>query len=92
MNGQGFGRNSIGGLMVQRIYKKEKLCGWLSQSGRIFAFYLTNTLLMASIPKMALSNQINSISEWKSLSLQLINKVAVVAEAQAICYFLFYIF
>ena len=55
--------------MVQRIYKKEKLCGWLSQSGRIFAFYLTNTLLMASIPKMALSNQINSISEWKSLSL-----------------------
>ena len=85
MNGQGFGRNSIKGLMVQRI------CGWLSQSGRIFAFYLTNTLLMASIPKMTLSNQINSISEWKSLSLQLINKVAVVAEAQATCYFLFYI-
>lgn len=84
MNGQGFGRNSIKGLMVQRI------CGWLSQSGRIFAFYLTNTLLMASIPKMTLSNQINSISEWKSLSLQLINKVAVVAEAQATCYFLFY--
>lgn len=84
MNGQGFGRNSIKGLMVQHI------CGWLSQSGRIFAFYLTNTLLMASIPKMTLSNQINSISEWKSLSLQLINKVAVVAEAQATCYFLFY--
>lgn len=70
------------------MYIQEGKAMWMSsQNGRIFAFYLTNTLLMASILKMALSNQINSIFEWKALSLQLINKVAVVAETQAICYF-----
>lgn len=78
------GRNDIGGLMVTMYIQEGKaLCGCRLRVGGYLLFYLTNTLLMASIPKMALSNQINSISEWKALSLQLINKVAVVAETVA---------
>lgn len=39
--------------------KREELCGWMSQRGKIFVFFPKNALLMASTTEMALNNHMD---------------------------------